>query len=209
MKIKFLSIFSVTLSILMLLIFSFTSAPKTETAMVSINDNKIITVSNKESEKISSSKVLESRLLNLLNHNFIYNSDFESIENIVNGSVIALLNMRECSEDSFIAENIVSDYIFNMYGIEIEDFSNINTEFAQKSGYVYIIPRGYSTFEHEMLSVKENEDGSLTAKTKVIINSYDGNEIIDFCETLFIVNPESALGYSIISSNIGTDALAI
>lgn len=211
MKIRFFSVFSITLTVLMLLIFSLSSTPDVKTTENGAENVKteVITVADQVKQKPDSSKVLESRFLNLLNHNFVYNSDFDTIENIVNESVIALLDMRDSEDDSYISENIVKDYIFNMYGIEIDDFSSFNADFPKRSGYVYIIPRGYSTYEHQMVSVTENEDGSYTTKTKVTVSSHDGIEMTDFCETLFIVNENSAFGFSIISSDIESSALTI
>ena len=80
-------------------------------------DSKVITVAN--SENADENKVLESRFLNMLNHNFVYNEAFETTDGVVNNSVIALL---EFAEDGYIAENYVSDYILNMYGIEGIDY---------------------------------------------------------------------------------------
>lgn len=210
MKLRFLSVFSVTLSILMMLIFSLSATGKVETANDSFvsSSAKVITVAE-QTEKFDTSKVLESRFLNMLNHNFVYNTDFESVETIVNESVIALLNTKDSFDDSFIEESIVSDYILNMYGIEIDDFSKINTSFPQKDGYVYIIPRGYSLYEHKMVSVKENEDGSFTVKTELKTSAHDGVDSTDICETLFIVNQNSDFGYSIIYSNTANNVLAI
>lgn len=154
-------------------------------------------------------KVLETRFLNMLNHNYVYNDAIYTQQDIVNNSVIALLNLRDTENESYIKESFVSNYIFNMFGIKDIDYSVINTEFEQKDGFVFIVPRGYTQFSHKMLSVKENEDGSYTVKTKVTISSHDSGEYTDICETLFIKNPESQFGYNIISSVIGSENIEI
>ena len=60
-----------------------------------------------------------------------------------------------------------------MYGIEIDDMSQLNAEFPQIDGYLYIIPRGYTTYSHSILSVEQNEDGSYTVVSNVTVKGHD------------------------------------
>lgn len=175
-----------------------------ENVTVPLNSNVAVALNGKDSSV--NSKVLESRFLNMLNHNFVYGEDFNSVDAIVNDSVLALLDMRENPEDEFLPENIVYDYILDMYGVEISDFSLVNSEKASKQGYVYIIPRGYSEYKHSIISVGENEDGSYTVKTKTVISSHDGDDCVDYCTTLFVKNPNSRFGFNIISSDLGENS---
>ena len=167
-------------------------------------DSKVITVAN--SDIADENKVLESRFLNMLNHNFVYNEAFETTDGVVNNSVIALL---EFAEDGYIAENYVSDYILNMYGIEGIDYSQINPEFDYIEGYVFVLPMGYSSYNHEIKSVTLNEDGSYTVKTLVEISSHDSGAYFEECESLFVKNEASQFGFSIIYSDLGAASVAI
>ena len=167
-------------------------------------DSKVITDAN--SENADENQVLESRFLNMLNHNFVYNEAFEATEGVVNNSVIALL---EFAEDGYIAENYVSDYILNMYGIEGIDYSQINPEFDYIEGYVFVLPMGYSSYNHEIKSVTLNEDGSYTVKTLVEISSHDSGAYFEECESLFVKNEASQFGFSIIYSDLGAASVAI
>lgn len=184
--------------------FSLSAAPSEKTVNANISSARV-EVLNSADAAPDSQKILEARFLNMLNHNFVYGSDFDTVENIVNSSVIALLDMRT-EDGDFIAENVVADYIYNMYGVELEDFSDINTDFPKAEGYVFVLPRGYSLYSHEIASVSANEDGSYTVTTNVKISTHDNGEYVDTCTTLFVANPESQFGYSIIYSNIGTVA---
>ena len=200
---------AVVTAVLSLVVFA--SAPdtvKTEIADTAEN-NKVITVSDCSASQLSEQKVLEARFLNMLNHSFVYDSSFDTVEAIVNDSVIALLDMRDSEDDSYISEAIVSDYIYSMYGIEIEDFSGINADFPQREGYVFILPRGYEIYSHEITSVVMNEDGTYTVITNVKISTHDGQIYTDICESLFVENAFSQFGYNIVYSNIGTPASAI
>lgn len=181
------------------------SVAKPETVV----SNDVVTVANSQNNQVDVSKISESRFLNMLNHNYLYGEAFNYEDEIVNNAVIALLDLRDSEDEAYIAENYVADYIFNMYGVEISSFAGINAEFPQKQGYVYIIPRGFSLYEHKMVSATENEDGSFTVKTKVTVFSHDGLEKTEFCTSLFVKNADSSFGYSLISSNIGGDSLAV
>ena len=138
----------------------------------------------------------------MLNHNFVYDDAFHTVEDVVNNSVVALLDMRENEDDSFILETLVENFVYNMYGIEIEDFSLINKGMPQKQGYVFIIPRGYEIYSHEIVDVLQNEDGSYTVKSNVSIATHDGQDFTEVCETLFVKNENSQFGFNIVYSNI-------
>ena len=150
-------------------------------------------------------KVLEARFLNMLNHSFAYGEDLGSVEALVNCSVAALCNMDGGAEESFMDETRVKDYLYNMYGVEVENLSSVNAEFPKKDGYVYIIPRGYTVYKHTVDSVMLNEDGSYTVTTLVNIDSHDGEEN-GRAVTLFVKNSDSQFGFNIISSEIIVDA---
>lgn len=162
---------------------------------VSTRSREVITVAD-------NTKALESRFLNMLNHSFVYDNDFYDKETLVNNSVLALLDL---AKDGFVAENHVSDYIFNMYGITYPDFSDINIDFEQKQGYVYVVPRGYSVCEHKIASVTDNKDGSYTVVTNVEISLDDGTVITDTASTIFLQNAESHFGFNIVYSEIGAE----
>lgn len=174
----------------------------------STNTVSVMTVSSDLKKNININEVYAARFLNMLNHNYVYGDSFKSIEAMVNDSMPALLSLRENEEDCVISEQIVSDYIFNMYGIDTIDYSMINSDFERIEGYVYIIPRGFSVYSHEIAAITQNEDGSFTVLTEVTVSSHDSGTYTDVCETLFVRNEESQFGFSIIRSNIGAAALS-
>ena len=164
------------------------------------------TVDNKPAvQAADTDKVLEARFLNMLNHSFAYGEDLGSVEALVNCSVAALCNMDGGAEESFMDETRVKDYLYNMYGVEVENLSSVNAEFPKKDGYVYIIPRGYTVYKHTVDSVMLNEDGSYTVTTLVNIDSHDDEEN-GRAVTLFVKNSDSQFGFNIISSDIIVDA---
>ena len=172
-------------------------------------ENNVITVADKEKNAPDAAKVLETRFINMLNHNFVYDDAFHSVEEVVNSSMPALLDLRESEDSSFIEESYVSDYVYNMYGIEITNFLDINSEFEKKEGYVYILPRGYEVYKHNIINVTENEDETYKVKTKISVASHDGVDSAYTCESLFVRNTASQFGFNIVYSNILSDSMAI
>lgn len=153
--------------------------------------------------------VNESRFLNMLNHNFVYNADFENTDTIVNNSALALLDLRDADNQDYIANTYVKGFVKDMYGIEIADMSEINADYPQLEGFLYIIPRGYTSYNHSIVSIEENEDGSYTVVSNVIVSDHDSANKIQKAVSLFVENSESAFGYSIIYCNIITESTDI
>lgn len=202
-------IYSAVMSLVVVLIsvIAFTSAPRYNFVEESaVKDSKVITVTDSKASAYGD-ELLKSRFLNMLNRNYVYDDAYYTVEDIVNDSVIALLDMRDDADDSFINQAIVSGFIYDMYGIEA-DYSEINADFPKKEGYVYILPRGYELYSHEIVSIVENEDGTYTVKTNLVISSHGGTVSADVCETLFVKNENSQFGYNIVYSNIGASASA-
>jgi len=128
---------------------------------------------------------------------------------LVNNSILALLDKRDADDESFIAEEIVASFVYDMYGIEIVDFSEFNADMPSKEGYVYIIPRGYSVYNHNVTDIIENEDGTFTVSSKVVIDEHDDVETEFSATTLFVKNENSTFGYNIIYSDIIENTIAI
>lgn len=148
---------------------------------------------------VSEEKVLGARFLNMLNHNFVYNNEFESVYEMTACSEVALLDK---AEDGYIKQSLISGYLYNMYGVENADFAAVTKDFPQRENYVYVIPRGFSVYKHSAPVITENEDGSYTVVTDVEISSHDSDAETAKATTLFVKNENSAFGFNIISSDI-------
>ena len=196
MKIK--NVISLILALIMLASFSVISANPAEVDGIASAENATV------SENFDKEKVLEARFLNMLNHSFAYDEELASVEDLVNCAVTALC-VTESTDDSFIEESRVEDYLYNMYGVEVENLSSVNADFPKKDGYVYVIPRGYTVYKHTIDSVRLNEDGSYTVTTSLTLDSHDGKEE-GKAVTLFVKNSNSQFGFNIISSDIIVDA---
>ena len=96
-----------------------------------------------------------------------------------------------------------------MYGIEITDMSEFNAQYPQLDGYVYIIPRGYTSYTHTIVSVEENEDGSYTVISNVTSSDHDAIGNTQKAVSLFVKNASSAFGYNMIYCNIIADSTDI
>lgn len=165
---------------------------------------KVSAATNQE----ANSNPVEARFLNMLNHNFVYNADFDNADTIINNASLALLDLRDSVNEDFIADTYVKGFVKDMYGIDIADMSGINADYPQLEGYLYVIPRGFTSYNHTIVSIKENEDGSYTVVSEVIANNHDDFAIAQKAVSLFVKNDSSAFGYNMIYCNIienGTD----
>ena len=165
---------------------------------------KVSAATNQE----ANSNPVEARLLNMLNHNFVYNADFDNADTIINNASLALLDLRDSVNEDFIADTYVKGFVKDMYGIEIADMSGINADYPQLEGYLYVIPRGFTSYNHTIVSVKENEDGSYTVVSEVIVDNHDDLGKAQKAVSLFVKNDSSAFGFNMIYCNIienGTD----
>lgn len=211
MKNNLLKFIALGLVCVLLCLVNMPASSKINSSNIDVTESskKVITVADINDSEFNANEVYKARFLNMLNHNYVYNDSFKSVEDMVNDSMPALIGYRENEDDSFIAEQFVTDYIFNMYGIDFIDYSAVNAEFEQVEGKVYILPRGFAVYKHEITSVKLNEDGSFTVYTKVEISSHDSGTYFDECETLFVKNELSQFGFSIIHSNIGAQTVSV
>ena len=153
----------------------------------------------KHAVTVSEERVLGARFLNMLNHNFVYNNEFESVYEMTACSEVALLDK---AEDGYIKQSLIAGYLYNMYGVENTDFAAVTKDFPQRENYVYVIPRGFSVYKHSAPVITENEDGSYTVVTDVEISSHDSDVETAKATTLFVKNENSAFGFNIISSDI-------
>lgn len=157
-------------------------------------------------ESVVVENALDIRFLNMLNHNYVYDSDFDCVDDIVNNSIAALIDLRDKENEDYIAERYVKGFVSDMYGVEVADMSGLNADFPQKEGYVYIVPRGMTGYSHEIISVNENDDGTYTVVTEVTVDCHDGQPESFKAVSLFVKNQASAFGYNIVYSNIADDA---
>ncbi len=185
-------IFSLVLCVIVLAVCSSLIAP-------AVNDSTKVSAATVEDVKVN---VNEARFLNMLNHNFVYNTDFDDADTIVNNASLALLDLRDSENEDYIADNFVKGFVKDMYGIEIADMAGINADYPQRDGFLYVIPRGYTSYKHTIVSVEENEDGSYTVVSDVVVDNHDGAARSQKAVSLFVKNSDSAFGYNIIYCNI-------
>lgn len=172
------------------------------TLLCSVLFSPFSAASAEKTEKIpEESPALAARFMNMLNHNASYNSDFDSVDMLVNNAA-CMLSAKLGLEDEFISERTVADYMMDMYGIEVTDTSALNPEFPKKDGYIFVIPRGLTVYSHSFISAVKNEDGSYTVKSLVKIKPHDGGTETVEAVSLFVPSKTSPFGFNLISSEI-------
>ncbi|MBR5923119.1 MAG: hypothetical protein IKZ59_04930 [Clostridia bacterium] len=152
------------------------------------------------SAKTEEPDAVKARFLNMLNRNFCYGADFEDADTLTQNSMLAILDRRENSDSQYLPQAAVIGFVSDMYGIEIAEITE--DESVHKDGYVYINPRGYTAYRHEITEISENEDGSFTVYSSVTVSPHDNDEFVTEAETLIVPNGNSAFGYNIIYSEL-------
>ena len=59
----------------------------------------------------------------MLNRNFVYNGDFDSADTIINNASLALLDLRDSTNEDYIADSYVKSFVKDMYetsGVEFK-----------------------------------------------------------------------------------------
>ena len=181
-------IFALALSVCVLAVVAFLAIPTTKA------------YDKQGAENTAVNKALQTRFLNMLNRNFVYNSDFESADVVTENSVLALLDRRDSENPDYISEETVKGFVYDMYGIKIVEITE--DEDVHKDGFVFIVPCGFTRFNHKITSIIENEDGSFTVTSDVNVNAHDDEPFVTTAETLFVPNVNSAFGYNIVYSNL-------
>lgn len=142
--------------------------------------------------------VLAARLQNMLDHNRVYNDDYDSSVTMVDNSVMALID--KVDEDGFIDSNIVLGFVYNMYGIDLSEYTQ-NPAFPQKDGCIFVVPRGLDTYEQRVTNI-ELDGEYIYTDSIVTVSTHEGFIYEYNCHSLFKVNAQSGFGYNLISSTI-------
>lgn len=138
---------------------------------------------------------LIARLENMLDHNQVYNRDFDSTNDMVNNSIVALLDRAD--EDGFIRSDIVEGFVYNMYGITLSEYT-VASDFPQKDGHIFVIPRGFEIYDHDITSVEIDGEFVYTDST-LTIQTHEGYTYEYSCRSIFKETIASAFGYNLIS----------
>lgn len=146
----------------------------------------------------SADPVLTARLQNMLDHNRVYNDDYDSTVTMIDNSVTALIDKAD--EDGFIDSNIVLGFVYNMYGIDLSEYTP-NPDFPQKDGCIFVVPRGLDTYEQSITNI-ELDGEYIYTDSVVTVSTHEGFVYEYNCRSLFKENPASGFGYNLISSTI-------
>lgn len=184
MKIK---IFAMILAVAVMTFCGFGSA---------VAEENNLTAQAEFSSSPNADRVLAARLLNMLNHNAVYNDDFSNTNIIVDNSAIMLLDRAD--QDGFIDSALVGGFVYNMYGISLADYK-VNQDLPQKDGFFYVIPRGFDTYSHTITNI--TRDGLyIYVTSQLVIESHDCDSYTYSCNSVFLMNSASAFGYNLISA---------
>ena len=142
--------------------------------------------------------ILKARFENMLNNNYVYDTDFESHKVIIENSILALLDK---GVDGEINQSLVLGFIADMYGLQVNPDA-VKYDFAPASeGMFVILPRGYTEYQHTVTKIIE-EEGGYTVISNVLVSTHDGEQYFATATSEFVPNIGSSFGYNIINSDL-------
>ncbi len=151
------------------------------------------------------SKVIETandarsaRFLNMLNHNFVYGDAFSGFDSMITASTAAVSDL---AVGGVVKEEFLKGYLKDMFGLNISDMSGYNAVISAAPGYV-AVPVNFARYNHSIVSITDNTDGTISVMTNVSVLSADGTTQNGTAVTLFVKDEFSSFGYNIVYSNL-------
>ncbi len=149
--------------------------------------------------EFSGEKAFESHIVNLLNLNNVYGEDFTDNEKLVNKAAISMRSYANAN--GFIEEAVITSFVKDMYDIDLVITDDINKDMPKREGFVYLIPRGYTLYNHTIMDITDmGEYLSVTSSVNIL---YHNNYVeVGTATTKLIKNPNCSFGYSIMDAQI-------
>lgn len=146
----------------------------------------------------------DARLLHMLDLNRVFDEDFYDSGAIMQLAAEALIAEAETDADGymFIDSAVLSNFVFNMYGMNPVAEAAVYEEFPQRPGKTLILPRGGIDLNHTLISVDEEENGILKVVSSAEIDPHDGEVYTALVVTRFAPCKASAFGWVIIEAEI-------
>ncbi len=129
----------------------------------------------------------------MLNSNFIYNEAFVSDFDLIEGTMVMLLDE---SEDGRVLKNRVAEQMLDFYGITINEAA-YEADYTDEE-YFYYIPKGFDRAKHVIISI--DFDGEYyNVVSDVTFTSHD--EVVEPIKatSTFVKNENSTYGFNLIS----------
>lgn len=149
--------------------------------------------------------VFEAKLQNLININNVYGTDFTDNEKLTNRAAAALSGYAD--DYGFIPEQTVVSFVKDLYDIDLVITDDINADMPKKDGFVYLIPKGYTSLQHEILTI-EDMSSYYRVTSRVTLSSHDGETVTATAVTLIVENNTSVFGYNILNADILYDTVS-
>ena len=173
------------LEFILVFIVGFAPLSGAETALVSEDSAQPVSITAEVTSQ-QEDGVKIARFENMLNHNYCFGTDKTADDLILSAS----LSLSSLISDGKISKSAVDGFVFNMYGIDMSDYS------ADADCYD-VPPMGFDQYRHTVTDFFYNGDGTLTVTSEMSV----GDDCY-VCTSIFLANGESVFGYNLISSEV-------
>lgn len=144
-------------------------------------------------------KITASRFETMLNNNYAFGKDFESVSKLISAASISLLPH---AENGTLKNSLIVDFARNMYGLDLLTMADINSEPLEENGVYQIIPKGFSKYNHTVTNFYRHNDATLTVYSIAETTDEEDEAVKYSAISRFAQNQNSVFGYTLLSCEI-------
>ena len=135
----------------------------------------------------------------VLSANRVFDEMLDDDLTVIEEATIVLLDH---AEGEFISSGLVSSFITNLYGKEIDLSVAIYDGMPADEGYIKIVPRCYNLLDHHNIKAEPLPDGTVQVDSIMRVTLIDDEYHEVPVRTVLLPVAASSFGYNIISANI-------
>ena len=162
---------------------------------------RVLAVEESEAQSSVQPQYDSAAVIGLVSSNRVFGYSIYDDNALIDAAQIVLLDKAtEIDGFLYIEKQVVNDFIYNMYGREVDESAGEIYGLTAPDGYYAILPRSYDLMSQSVTDITVGEDGRLTVTTEVEIAGLDFTEIFSAVTVLSPAQTES--GYVITSADI-------
>ncbi len=142
-------------------------------------------------------KITASRFETMLNNNFAFGNDFNSVSKLIDAATISLLPH---AENGTLKNHVIADFVNNMYGLDVLLMADSDKQPLNANGVYQIIPKGFSKYNHTVTEFYIHADETITVYSNAVAEGEENQPFIAISR--FAKNENSVFGFTLLSCEI-------
>lgn len=159
-----------------------------------------------ENLALEQNNALDARIGQLLDLNRAFDDSLDSPAALIDEASVILADQAETIDGkAVLPQGLVLSFIHDLYGVELDLTDLPEAYTATATGYFDIMERECARMSSRLVDTEILPDGRIKAEAILTLDGYMGETTVT-TETVFVQNPGSAFGYSIVDADIvGTE----